>query len=192
MTPVETRINAILGATPGIAAVLRFGSAVRGQLRPESDIDVAALFAHATVPSLEERRRVQQRLEEAVQRDVDLVVLNDVPTILARQALKYGILIACPNPRLYHKFVIRCVAWVRDAGNAARDFWGARAKRVAFRRVGAGYAEDVRFSQYRYDDRKRSPDVLKAILVHRLTDLETLYSEILALLPPSLSDQPVD
>lgn len=37
--------------------------------------------------------------------------------------------------------------------------------------------------------RKLSLDVLKAILVHHLTDLETFYSEILALLPPSLPDQ---
>ncbi|MCS6939339.1 MAG: hypothetical protein RMJ55_14730 [Roseiflexaceae bacterium] len=40
--------------------------------------------------------------------------------------------------------------------------------------------------------RKLSLDVLKAILVHHLTDLETFYSEVLALLPPSLPERPVD
>ncbi|MCS6841784.1 MAG: hypothetical protein NZ699_13010 [Roseiflexus sp.] len=36
--------------------------------------------------------------------------------------------------------------------------------------------------------RKLSLDVLKAILVRHLIDLETFYSEILALLPPSSPD----
>ncbi len=40
-----------------------------------------------------------------------------------------------------------------------------------------------------HDYRTLSLDVLKAILVHRLTDLEMFYSEILVLLPPSLPDQ---
>lgn len=43
-----------------------------------------------------------------------------------------------------------------------------------------------------HDYRKPSLDVLKAILVHHLTDLETFYSEVLALLPPSLPERPVD
>lgn len=111
---IEIRINDILSATPGVAAVLLFGSAARGQLRPDSDVDVAALFEHARVPSFEERLMLQQRLEEAVQRDVDLVVLNDAPTILARQALTSGILIACPNSRVYHEFVIRLATEYAD------------------------------------------------------------------------------
>ena len=90
MTSVEIRINDVLGAAPGIAAVLLFGSAVRGRLRPDSDIDVAALFEHDAIPGIEERLALRQRLEEAVQRDVDLIVLNDAPTILAFQALRYG------------------------------------------------------------------------------------------------------
>lgn len=114
MTPIETRINDILGAAPGSAAVLLFGSAARGQLRPDSDIDVAALFEYTRTPSVEERLVLQQRLEEAVQRDVDLVVLNDAPTILARQALTYGRVIACPNPRVYHEFVIRLATEYAD------------------------------------------------------------------------------
>jgi predicted nucleotidyltransferase len=51
VTSVEIRINDVLGAAPGIAAVLLFGSAVRGRLRPDSDIDVATLFEHAPFPA---------------------------------------------------------------------------------------------------------------------------------------------
>ncbi len=114
MTSVEIRINDVLGAAPGIAAVLLFGSAVRGRLRPDSDIDVAALFEHDAIPGIEERLALRQRLEEAVQRDVDLIVLNDAPTILAFQALRYGRLIACPRPRVYHEFVMRLVTEYAD------------------------------------------------------------------------------
>ncbi|MCS6841785.1 MAG: hypothetical protein NZ699_13015 [Roseiflexus sp.] len=69
------------------------------------------VFEYARTPSVEERLVLQQRFEEAVQRDVDLVVLNDAPTTLACQALKYGRMIACPSPRVYHEIV---TAWRRS------------------------------------------------------------------------------
>ncbi|MFQ3631207.1 nucleotidyltransferase domain-containing protein [Roseiflexus sp.] len=62
----------------------------------------------------EERLLLRQRFEAALQRDVDLVALNAAPTILAYQALKYGKVIAHPNLRAHHEFVMRLVTEYAD------------------------------------------------------------------------------
>lgn len=132
VSAIETALCQTLEAMPGLAAIVLFGSAVRGRLRPDSDVDVATLFEHEAIPGVEERLALRQRLEEAVQRDVDLIVLNDAPTILAFQALRYGRLIACPRPRIYHEFVMRLVTEYADFKRIRKPIEDAVIRRSVF------------------------------------------------------------
>ncbi len=133
MSSVEALTSDILGDAPGISAIILFGSAARGQLRSDSDVDIAVIFEYTSIPSDEERLLLRQRLEEALQRDVDLVVLNDAPTILAYQALKYGKVIARPNPRAYHEFVMRLVTEYADFKRIRKPIEDAVIKRRVLR-----------------------------------------------------------
>lgn len=133
MMPFEICMSDVLGAAPGIAALIPFGSAARGQLCSDSDVDVAVIFDHASIPSDEERLLLRQRLKEALQRDVDLVVLNDAPIILAYQALKHGQVIGCPNPRVYHKFIMRLVTEYTDFKRVRKPIEDAVIKRRVLR-----------------------------------------------------------
>ncbi|HEY9907619.1 MAG TPA: nucleotidyltransferase family protein [Thermosynechococcaceae cyanobacterium] len=56
-----------------IAELSLFGSALRDDFRPDSDIDLLVAFAPEADWSLLDRVRMQQELEQVLGRDVDLV-----------------------------------------------------------------------------------------------------------------------
>ncbi len=79
-----------------IAAAYIFGSAITGRMRADSDIDVAVLL-NDRIPA---RRRFDYRLTliadlgSALRRsDVDVVILNEAPPLLAHRVLSKGRLI---------------------------------------------------------------------------------------------------
>ncbi len=71
----------------GVAHIGIFGSAARGELRPDSDIDVLVEFAPAAHIGLFGFVRLQHRLEQLLSRKVDLAT----PSALKKQ-IKAGIL----------------------------------------------------------------------------------------------------
>jgi len=64
------------------------GSAGTKRFTDTSDVDLAAFFKN--VPSISESHRITEDLQEALKRDVDLVVLNTIDPIFARQVLETG------------------------------------------------------------------------------------------------------
>lgn len=95
---------------PGIASVYLFGSAARKAHHRESDVDVAVLLDRSVHPSrtarTELRIRLGSRLVSVLGRnDVDLVILNDLPSVFARSIVLRGRRILTPMPELNHAFV---------------------------------------------------------------------------------------
>lgn len=68
-----------------------FGSAARGTLRPDSDVDVAVLGGGQL--STESRLALMAELSLALKREVDLVDLYDAWGLILRQVLTTGILV---------------------------------------------------------------------------------------------------
>lgn len=67
-----------------------FGSAVRGELRPDSDVDVLVTFDPKTQPGLFDVARMQEELEELVGREVDVMTRQAVeqsPNEIRRRAI---------------------------------------------------------------------------------------------------------
>ncbi len=89
LATVRSAAREVLATEPVIAAYL-FGSVARGSSRPDSDVDVAVLFGE----SVPERERLPRslrygtRLEVAVRRPVDVVVLDDAPLRLVASVLR--------------------------------------------------------------------------------------------------------
>lgn len=69
--------------------VYLFGSAARGQLRPDSDFDLAVLTQMPFPPA--DRYRCSQDLGVTLNRDVDLVDLTNAPEALRIQIIRNGI-----------------------------------------------------------------------------------------------------
>ena len=81
---LQTRLEDV----PEIVFALLFGSRARGTHRPDSDWDVAVYLR--TDLTARERFKLRVRLSAELEDlgDVDVVVLNDAPPLLAHRALK--------------------------------------------------------------------------------------------------------
>ena len=73
-----------------IAYALLFGSGGRGSLRPGSDVDIAIEFRPGTPRDSSTLGRLAARLESAVGREVDLVLMDEAPCPLAYRIFRDG------------------------------------------------------------------------------------------------------
>jgi len=89
---------------PNVLLVFLFGSAVREQMRPESDIDIGILFKKE--PDIFETNRLAGDLGHLLKREVDIANLNFSSPILKMQVLKNGILIQAKDDKYYHRFFV--------------------------------------------------------------------------------------
>jgi predicted nucleotidyltransferase len=87
---------------PDIAAVYLFGSRAAGKPGPRSDVDLAVVLRDDFDTDARWRKRLDL-LADASRRlgtdGVDLVVLEDAPTVLAHRVLARGRMLCEPRPR---------------------------------------------------------------------------------------------
>lgn len=78
----------ILQAEPGLRLAILYGSAATGQLRADSDVDIALLFNHSL--GADQKMELIMRLESELRRDVDLVDLFALNGTILKQVLRKG------------------------------------------------------------------------------------------------------
>ncbi len=90
-----------------VVSAFLFGSRVEGRGHRESDVDVAVLLR----PELDRRQRFETRLRLTSEliaalhfNDIDLVVLNDAPPLLARRIVLDGERVFCADAEADHAF----------------------------------------------------------------------------------------
>jgi predicted nucleotidyltransferase len=88
-------MTAYLAGQPDVVAAYLFGSMARGQADSLSDVDIALLFDPAldAEESVERQLRLMGDLEAYTDREVQVVVLNRAPPLLAYQVVQHGILL---------------------------------------------------------------------------------------------------
>lgn len=89
-TAIVQQVANTLAQHEEIQLAFVFGSAARGALRPDSDVDVAVLAARPLAP--EARLALMAELSMALRREVDLVDLHDAWGLILRQVLTTGTL----------------------------------------------------------------------------------------------------
>lgn len=95
-------IQHINKAVPGLIALYRFGSQTKGTARPESDVDLAVL-ARNPIPSVR-LFELAQDLAVQLHRDVDLVDLRAVSTVMRMQVLSTGVCLDAPDEPARREF----------------------------------------------------------------------------------------
>ena len=75
-----------------------FGSAQRGELRPESDVDVA-FYHHDPIDPMT-LLITKERLATALSRDVDLVDLREANDVIRAQVVGYGDVLSAEEPEV--------------------------------------------------------------------------------------------
>jgi predicted nucleotidyltransferase len=84
------RLRRALEAEVDVAYALVFGSAARGPLRPDSDVDVAVELRAGAPREVAALGAFVARLESAAGRPVDLVLLDAAPPPVAYRAFRDG------------------------------------------------------------------------------------------------------
>lgn len=92
---ISRRRLADLAARYGLRHIGLFGSAVRRDFRPDSDVDVLVRYAPHIRPKLDERVALEQELERLLEHDVDLIDAADLrdelrPAVEADEVALYG------------------------------------------------------------------------------------------------------
>ena len=96
---IEEQVRAIVEQHPEIQLAVLFGSAVRGRLRPDSDLDVGVA---AQIPlSAIQRLTLMDELALTSGRPVDLIDLTSASPPLLRQILTQGSVVVKKDPGLY-------------------------------------------------------------------------------------------
>ena len=88
MEALQERLRAVVAAHPDVRLAYVFGSAARGDLRANSDVDVAVRFV--VRPALERLAALADDLEPAAGRRADVVDLDAAPPLLLREVVKEG------------------------------------------------------------------------------------------------------
>jgi predicted nucleotidyltransferase len=90
VNPMLDELRRVTEDEPGIAYALLFGSGGRGALRATSDIDVAVELRPGTPRDAGTLGRLAARLESAVDRRVDLVLMDEAASPLAYRIFRDG------------------------------------------------------------------------------------------------------
>jgi uncharacterized protein len=91
------RINNFARGHVEIVAIYIFGSIATAKNRAGSDIDVAIMF-RSPIKGME-RVQLETSLSNLLERDVDLIVFEEVSPLLQHQILKYGCLVYESDPK---------------------------------------------------------------------------------------------
>jgi predicted nucleotidyltransferase len=107
------QLVAIVGSEPDVRFALLFGSRAAGVGRPSSDWDIGVYLSETLRPA--ERLAVRRRLAACSSRarDIDVVVLNEAPPLLAQRALQ-GERLLCRDALAYVRFLVRSLAASQD------------------------------------------------------------------------------
>jgi predicted nucleotidyltransferase len=120
-------IARVIDAGPRLRLAILFGSAARGWLRDDSDLDIAVLPEDPGLP-LRAELELQAALTRAAGREVDLVRLDHAPTLLRWEIARSGRVVVANPPSERVRFLSQAACEHADfapaAERAARLFRG--------------------------------------------------------------------
>ena len=114
---IQRAISRAVSKRREIQAAYVFGSTATGRTRPDSDVDVAVLLGRPlrTRHVLDYRLKLTTDLGAALHRsDVDVVILNDAPTLLAHRILSKGKLVFERSASVRVRFQVRIARLYAD------------------------------------------------------------------------------
>lgn len=86
--------DVVADSPPAVVAVYLYGSFARGTAAATSDVDLAILLQAPARPSLQSlERELEARVEAAVRRPAQVVMLNGAPCDLVHRVLRDGVIL---------------------------------------------------------------------------------------------------
>ncbi len=107
-TIVETLRASFAAADPSVVCAYLFGSVARGEQGRSSDVDVAVLFDPPPPATLlGPVSHLKGELEDALSREIDVVVLNYAAPDLIHRVLRDGVLVCDRDPSKRVQFEVK-------------------------------------------------------------------------------------
>ena len=113
MDAIESPVVGRLLAQAGVEVAILFGSAAKGRLRPDSDIDIGILPSPDRALGFDEELALAAELEQILGREVDLVRLDTASTLLRFEASQ-GRRLYEARPGSFADFVARALVEHED------------------------------------------------------------------------------
>jgi predicted nucleotidyltransferase len=137
----ETRLQALkeyFDKRGDIAFAFFFGSATKGRIRKDGDIDIAVYFKpekdiewEVRDRTYEGERRIGLDMERLFRKEVDLIVLNRARAVLADEIIRKGMPIVVKDKGMFLDFL--CI--ITDEIEYVRDWLGAFFKTIQKEKV---------------------------------------------------------
>ena len=124
------KLASIFEDEKNILVAYLFGSYARGYETVQSDVDIAVLLSEVPEKLLEYYLNLERKLAEALEKDVDLVFLNDAPPLLKYQVIKYGRLLFSRNERIRVTFEAKSLSEYLDFSRALKRYDECFMKRI--------------------------------------------------------------
>jgi len=124
------RLATLFENEKNILVAYLFGSYARGYETVQSDVDIAVLLSEVPEKLLEYYLNLERKLAEALEKDVDLVFLNDAPPLLKYQVIKYGRLLFSRNERIRVTFEAKSLSEYLDFSRALKRYDECFMKRI--------------------------------------------------------------
>lgn len=103
---IRQQLDRFTADHPEIACAYLFGSATGRRFSDNSDIDLGLAAAHPL--SADEKARLRSELENTLQRDIDLIDLQQATGNILRQAM-HGVCILCRNTTVRYQIMRRLI-----------------------------------------------------------------------------------
>lgn len=133
---LEARVKSIVYADPNVLFAYIFGSQVKGTAHPNSDIDIAVYFAEIAgepdgdAQAVETQISLGLKLEPALKKPVDVVVLNRASIDLRQNVLLHGKLLFSRDPQAHARFKQTQLRQYQDFSMLEPIFRHYRRKRI--------------------------------------------------------------
>ena len=103
---IRDKLQAFLATRPEVRLAYLFGSRVRGRSNKLSDVDIAVLLDEERYCALDEKEPygykaalIADLIGVLHKNEIDLVVLNGAPPLLAHEVIRTGVVVFCRDER---------------------------------------------------------------------------------------------
>lgn len=136
VSDLQTTVSSIVQQDPDAMFAYLFGSHTKGTAHPRSDVDVAVFFfvigsgSEGDKAAVDKQIELGLRLERALGKPVDVVVLNRASIDMRQNVLVHGELLFCKDPEFLAQFKITQLREHQDFIMMAPIFRHYRRRRI--------------------------------------------------------------
>jgi predicted nucleotidyltransferase len=128
---IEEKIQEHFTNKPGIAAVYLYGSYAKGQVRHESDVDIAILFGNRDRDIVNKRlEKIHVELSRCLRKEIHLTALDFAGEMLLKQILKSGRCLIVNDTEALKYFTMNALSKILDFQYYLNKFQSAMVRRV--------------------------------------------------------------